>query len=215
MRLAAIALLATTHLVATPAGASGQTIARWERLIESNQQLPPEQKLAAVNRFINSALAYAEDTHTWGTKDYWATPLESLAAGAGDCEDYAAAKYFSLLRLGIAQERMRLVYVKEQAQGKAHVVLAFYGDGRPAPLILDNITEAIVSVEDRVDLQPVYSMGMDGVRMSLGRTEERYFSERMPINWVSVIARASRDGSLGEPDAALEGKAAPAKPTTN
>ena len=44
--------------------------------------------------------------------DYWASPLETLDKGRGDCEDYAIAKYFSLLAAGVPVARLRLVYVR-------------------------------------------------------------------------------------------------------
>ena len=41
-------------------------------------------------------------------KDYWATPIEFMGTGAGDCEDYAIAKYFSLINLGIPEDKLRI-----------------------------------------------------------------------------------------------------------
>src|ERR1700744_4250940 len=57
-------------------------------------------RLRAVNDFFNQRLAYMEDIDNWGVQDYWASPLESLGKGAGDCEDYAIGKYFTLTTLG-------------------------------------------------------------------------------------------------------------------
>jgi hypothetical protein len=42
-------------------------------------------KLRAVNDFYNQRLAYMEDIDNWGVQDYWASPLEGLGKGAGDC----------------------------------------------------------------------------------------------------------------------------------
>ncbi len=208
--LAASMLLASAQLATLNAEASAYTVQRWERLLSGAHQQPEMEKLRTVNRFVNGAITYQDDIEAWGAKDYWATPRESLTAGAGDCEDYAIAKYFSLVRLGIDQDRMRLIYVKASAPRAAHMVLAYYEPGEKTPLILDNLTEAIVSAESRRDLTPVFSMGMDGIRLNLSRSKERQVTERLPENWAKIIARASGDGSLGAPDAALEGKAAPA-----
>ena len=62
-------------------------------------------KLKAVNDFFNQRLAYMEDIDNWGVQDYWASPLESLGKGAGDCEDYAIGKYFTLTSLGVPHAR--------------------------------------------------------------------------------------------------------------
>lgn len=201
-----LAAASTTH-------ASPNTVDRWEHLLSEARGLPEKEKLKTVNSFVNSSISYRDDLDTWGAKDYWATPLESLTAGAGDCEDYAIAKYFSLIRLGVQQERIRLMYVEPTTQRQAHVVLAYYMPGELSPLILDNLTDAIVSAERRRDLKAAFSMGMDGTRLSLNGSGERYISNRLPENWARIIARASSDGSLGLPDAALEGKAAPASGT--
>ena len=56
--------------------------------------MPDERdRLAAVNGFFNQRVAFRDDIEVWGQIDYWATPLELLDKGAGDCEDYAIAKY--------------------------------------------------------------------------------------------------------------------------
>ena len=211
--LAAALLLASAQLAVVTAHASSYTIDRWERLMRDGQNLSEREKLRAVNSFVNRAISYQDDIVAWGVKDYWATPLESLSTGAGDCEDYAIAKYFTLIRMGVDQEQMRLIYVKAASQRPAHMVLAYYGPDEKSPRILDNLTDAIASAESRRDLTPVFSMGMDGIRLSLSRSQERHVSNRLPENWARIIARASGDGSLGMPDAALEGKAAPASGT--
>ena len=57
--------------------------------------LPPAErdKLTLVNDFWNRSVMSGEDSVIWGQPDYWATPLESLGKGAGDCEDYVIGKY--------------------------------------------------------------------------------------------------------------------------
>ena len=39
-----------------------------------------------------------------------------MGTGGGDCEDYAIAKYFSLIKLGIPDEKLRITYVSYQKQ---------------------------------------------------------------------------------------------------
>ena len=85
-------------------------------------------KIKAVNDFYNQRLAYMEDIDNWGVQDYWASPLEALGKGAGDCEDYAIGKYFTLTSLGIPHSRLRMVYVRASIAGApngyvAHMVL--------------------------------------------------------------------------------------------
>jgi predicted transglutaminase-like cysteine proteinase len=98
-----------------------------------------EAQLAAVNAFFNRRIVFRDDAQVWGQLDYWASPLETLDKGEGDCEDYVVAKHFSLLALGMPVQRLRLVYVRAQAGGEsvAHMVLAYYGQPGAEPMILD------------------------------------------------------------------------------
>ena len=66
-------------------------------------------RLLAVNEFFNLRIQFAADIDIWGQNDYWATPLQSLAVGRGDCEDYVIAKYTVLLAMGVPRHRLRLV----------------------------------------------------------------------------------------------------------
>lgn len=44
------------------------------------------ERLQVVNRFFNQQLRYVEDIDLWHEVDYWATPVQALIKGAGDCE---------------------------------------------------------------------------------------------------------------------------------
>src|SRR4051794_26131803 len=49
-------------------------------------------RLDTVNHFFNGRIVFRDDLQVWHTEDYWASPLETLQQGAGDCEDFAIAK---------------------------------------------------------------------------------------------------------------------------
>jgi len=118
----------------------------------SNEQ----QKLVSTNRFFNQ-LRFTSDQRLWGVSNYWATPIEFIGANAGDCEDFALAKYFSLLSLGIADEKLRIVMVKAMTLNQYHMVVAYYERPTSEPLILDNINGLIKPASSRKDLIPIYS----------------------------------------------------------
>lgn len=128
----------------------------WFNLIATSHNLDEAQQLGRVNNFFNQ-LFFTEDTKLWGVDNYWATPLEFLGANAGDCEDFALAKYFTLLEVGIPDEKMRLTMVKAVALNQYHMVVAFYPTPSSVPLILDNLKIDIASASSRKDLIPVYS----------------------------------------------------------
>jgi predicted transglutaminase-like cysteine proteinase len=77
--------------------------------------------LTAINVDLNEN-PYRADAANWSQADYWATSAE-LSQRGGDCEDYAAAKYFALRRLGIPADDMRIAIVVDDAIGERHAIL--------------------------------------------------------------------------------------------
>ena len=72
----------------------------WDKLIKQNQSKSEPEKLRLVNDFFNR-IRYVSDLEHWGVEDFWATPAELLASNGGDCEDYAIAKYFTLVAMHV------------------------------------------------------------------------------------------------------------------
>ena len=140
----------------------------WEALISSADTLSERQKLERVNVFFNR-IGFRSDAEHWGVRDYWASPLELIGTHAGDCEDFSIAKYFTLRDMGVADERLRITYVRALRQRAAHMVLAYYSTPNADPLILDNLVGEIRPGSRRRDLIPVYSFNGDG----LWRAKER------------------------------------------
>lgn len=147
-------------------GNLGQARARildWEALIKSSAALPEPDKLNEVNRFFNRKVRFVDDIQLWRENDYWATPVEMLVKGAGDCEDYSIAKYFTLRRLGIPSEKLRITYVKALNYNQAHMVLTYYASPSAEPLVLDNLINDIRPASQRKDLLPVYAFNAEGL----------------------------------------------------
>ena len=112
-------------------------------MLQSQAGLPERDQLTAVNRFFNQQLSFRDDSRVWQQIDYWATPVEALVKGAGDCEDYALGKYFSLRQLGVPAEKLRITYVKALTRNQAHMVLTYYPSPTADPLVLDNLISDI------------------------------------------------------------------------
>jgi predicted transglutaminase-like cysteine proteinase len=93
-------------------------------------------RVAEVNRTINLTIKAVDDMTQYGVRDLWASPLMTFASGAGDCEDLAIAKYVALREIGIREEDLRLVIVRDHAANEDHAVTAIHYEGRW--LILDN-----------------------------------------------------------------------------
>src|SRR4029077_630042 len=97
-------------------------------------------RLAEINRAINLAIRPMEDLAQWGKVDVWSSPLVPFNTGAGDCEDYAIAKYVASPMAGIPAKDLRIVVVLE-LNGEGHAVASARLDGHW--LILDNQRMAI------------------------------------------------------------------------
>lgn len=181
--------------------------ARGPRVVEQAQALVQQiersaahedlQRLREINDFFNRRLAFKDDIVTWGVPDYWASPLESLDKRAGDCEDYAIAKYFSLTAAGVPTARLRLVYVRARLAGQslAHMVLAYYAQPGTEPLILDNLRPEVLPASQRADLTPVFSFNTEGLWQGTGQVTAGDPLARLSL-WREVVVKVRAEGFL-------------------
>jgi predicted transglutaminase-like cysteine proteinase len=161
-------------------------------------ELEDEARLIAINQFFNRRIVFTDDESVWGVADYWASPLELLEKGRGDCEDYAIAKYFSLIATGVPVGKLRLVYVRAQIGGpgglvQAHMVLAFYPQPGAEPLILDNLIGDVRPASRRTDLTPVFSFNSEGLWQGAGGPSAGDPTARLS-RWREVLAKARAEG---------------------
>lgn len=146
-------------------------VSEWQKLMLTKKGLSDREKLRKVNNFFNNRIQFVGDLSLWGVVDYWATPLEFLSRGQGDCEDYSIAKYFTLKELGVSESKMRITYVKALNLNQAHMVLTYYSSPRAVPVVLDNLMPQIKLATKRTDLLPVY--GFNGVGLWLAKSKGR------------------------------------------
>lgn len=157
-----------------------------------------DARLRGVNQFYNSHIEFRDDIEVWGQDDYWAAPLEMLDKGQGDCEDYAIAKYFTLIALGVPGPKLRLVYVRALVGGAngavlAHMVLAYYPTPNAQPLILDNLIGDIRPASQRPDLAPVFSFNAEGLWQGVGAATAGDPLARLS-RWRDVLNKAKQEG---------------------
>ncbi|MCY1290442.1 Bacterial transglutaminase-like cysteine proteinase BTLCP [compost metagenome] len=181
-------------------GDIGQSRARllaWGELIDASGKLSDRDKLQAVNAFFNRQLDFVDDSRNWRQTDYWATPVESLVKGAGDCEDYSIAKYFTLRRLGIPSERLRITYVKALNYNQAHMVLTYYANPGAEPLVLDNLIGEIRPASQRKDLLPVYAFNAEGLYLP-GKAAKTGDTKKLS-RWQDLLKKMRAEGfAIGE-----------------
>ncbi|WP_395340686.1 transglutaminase-like cysteine peptidase [Ningiella sp. W23] len=152
-------------------------VLEWKDIIEGYQRSGVSEKLEAVNQFFNQ-VRFVNDASLWQQADYWATPLEFLGRNAGDCEDFTIAKYFSLRKLGIPTQKLRLMYVTALEYDQAHMVLAYYETPTSIPLVLDNLETSILPASQRDDLRPVYSFNGDGLWLAKSQGRGRQMQNK-------------------------------------
>jgi len=117
-------------------------------------------RLGWLNRAVNMAIKPASDWAQYGYDDYWASPLQTLDSGAGDCEDYAIVKYVALRELGVSADDLRVVIVKDDKRVTEHAVLAVRSERKW--LVLDNRTMAILNTEDARNYRPLFALNSTG-----------------------------------------------------
>ena len=166
-------------------------IEQWDSMIQTSRNEPLLNQIKNVNDFFNE-LTYKTDLMHWKKKDYWATPFEFIGTGAGDCEDYAIGKYFSLIKLGIPEDKLRITYVIYQKANsrfeQAHMVLTYYHKTGAEPVILDNIDRRLQLASKRSDLKPVYSFNASGLWQAKTKGETRVGNNNLK-SWQDLMTR--------------------------
>ncbi len=125
----------------------GVALARGERTL---------QTLDAVHAHFNQ-VAFVPDSSNYHRVDRWSTPPEFLTNG-GDCECFAAAKYFALARGGWPREHLYML-TGRLPDGQAHTVamVAVNDEGGLRWWILDNRRAHPIAV-DQTDIVPLIAM---------------------------------------------------------
>lgn len=130
-----------------------EAAAQFGAIIEAARGHSGLARIGEINRAVNLAIRPISDLTQYGVPDVWASPLMTFSSGAGDCEDYAIAKYVALLEAGLPREDLRLIVVYNRPVHEQHMVAAAHIDGHW--LILDNRTMRLIADADIIDLAPL------------------------------------------------------------
>ncbi len=142
--------------------ACSQATLHFLSLIDLGKKGEGRARLGWINRAVNMSIRPASDWSQYGYADFWASPLQTLASGAGDCEDYAIVKYAVLRELGVASEDLRLVIVQDEQRQTDHAIVAVRLEQRW--LVLDNRTMVIRDAEDLQHYRPIIALDQEGAR---------------------------------------------------
>jgi len=136
------------------------------------------KKLSHINSFYNKILP-VNDSTKYNVDDHWATPKEFLIQGHGDCEDYAIAKYFTLLEVGIPKEKLYFAIVKVKGETNYHMVLLYFENKNSMPLVLDNLSFKVVPFDIRKRLEPKVIFNEYGSYL----LKDKRIYKKVRINW--------------------------------
>jgi predicted transglutaminase-like cysteine proteinase len=175
--------------------ASVDRLLRWQDLIREDTSSTDRQKLEKVNNFFNGNVAFVDDIDIYGVEDYWATPIEFLATGAGDCEDFAIAKFFTLKTMGVGESKLNITYVKALSYNIHHMVLTYYPEPGAEPLVLDNLVESINPAGKRPDLLPIFSFNGTGLWLAKERGRGKFAGSSSRLKaWRGLLQRMAEGG---------------------
>ncbi|PWU31559.1 transglutaminase-like cysteine proteinase BTLCP [Pseudomonas delhiensis] len=177
-----------------PLGPGRARIEAWQRMLADEAGADEQQQLRAVNDFFNRQLRFTDDLGLWHQVDYWATPVEALSKGAGDCEDFAIAKYVSLRHLGVPAQKLRITYVKALRLNQAHMVLTYYPRPQAVPLVLDNLIGSILPASQRDDLQPVYAFNGEGLWLANAGADKQVGDSKRLSRWQDLLRKMEAEG---------------------
>lgn len=123
-------------------------------------------RIGRINRAVNLAIGAANTTAVQST---WTSPLQTLAAGSGDCKQYSVLKYAALRSAGFAADDLRLVIARiKQPQNPEtkpvdHALVAIRNDADW--IVLDNRSLAMLESRQVLDQYlPLFALDDRGVR---------------------------------------------------
>ncbi len=123
-------------------------------IVDAGRAREGRARLGEINRAINLSIRPMSDFAQYGEADVWASPLVTFYRGAGDCEDYAIAKFMALRQAGVAAEDLRIVILRDTIHGEDHAVAAARLDGHR--LTLDNRRMAMIEDGYVTNYRPLF-----------------------------------------------------------
>lgn len=144
--------------------------------------------LVRVNDYWNSKIKYTSEKNK---EDNWLTPIEIKKQLEGDCEDYAIAKYMSLIAHGVNPENLYLMWVilsNVEQRFASHIVL-IYKAANGKQYVLDNYSKQIIELEKRTDFsRKIATMNLDGVKKFV--SAKNFTVEE---KWTSVLSKMNEN----------------------
>nr|WP_083794822.1 transglutaminase-like cysteine peptidase [Bradyrhizobium sp. ORS 278] len=148
-------------------------------IVDQGRAREGRARLGEINRAINLAIRPASDLAQYGEMDVWASPLATFASLAGDCEDYAIAKFVALRLAGLPQRDLRIIILRDTISGEDHAVASARLDGHW--LLLDNQRMAMIQDSDARRIRPRFVLDDIGI------------AALQDSPWMAEVSSRSRD----------------------
>ena len=135
-------------------------------IVQDGRKLEGRARFGEINRSVNLLIRPISDEANYGEDDFWSSPLTTFARGAGDCEDYAIAKFAALQEAGVSADDLRIIILRDAIRQTYHAVLAARLQGRWH--MLDN--RHMIMIEDRQvrGYQPIFLLHRRGISLFIG-----------------------------------------------
>jgi predicted transglutaminase-like cysteine proteinase len=143
------------------------------------------QRVAAINTAVNRLIDYRSDKDIYGKLDYWATPVEILTKGKGDCEDFAILKMAALRAAGVPAESMALVVLRDASRNFFHAVLAVSTNN--GTYVLDNLHDAVLTDRQLPQYQALYSLSAQGAWVHGYKRGSEFALQKRPSSLETVL----------------------------
>jgi predicted transglutaminase-like cysteine proteinase len=154
-------------------------------IVDAGRQREGRARLGEINRAINLSIRPVDDLVQYGQVDFWSSPLVTFYHGAGDCEDYAIAKYVALRMAGIAAEDLRIIVMVDTFRHEGHAVTAARLDGHW--LILDNRRTAMIEDSYLRNYRPLFVIDDTGVNKFTDAPVLASMPEPAPVTPASTL----------------------------
>jgi len=175
-------------------------------IIDSGRTSGGRGRLGKINRAVNLSIRPMSDLSIYGEEDVWSSPLSTLGIAAGDCEDYAIAKFLALQEAGVSPDDLRIVVLRDNFRGEDHAVVAARLDGNW--LILDNRHMAMVEDRQMSNFQPVLLIDHYGVKFYIDPSSTPYASHLVQRRELSLSKTNKRSDAIDR-NRAISSKAGP------
>jgi predicted transglutaminase-like cysteine proteinase len=159
---------------------------RFLAIIDRARAREGRARLGEVNRAINLAIRPMSDQAQYGEPDVWTSPLVTFSHGAGDCEDYAIAKFVALRQAGISPDDLRIVIIRDTIRGEDHAVAAARLDGHW--LALDNRRMAMVEDDNLRNYRPLFVIDQHGLMQYAEPPLLAEIPQRAPAPTATLVA---------------------------